>query len=170
MTRHEKPTTKVDELREALAKRRGVESPKETEEKLLRVMAEFENYKKRTARELEERMRYANEKLLADIIPAIDDFDRVLDHIPEDASDDVKKIAEGVDLARRSLVAFLEKFGLQEIEAVGQLFDPHLHEALTTASSDTVAEHVVMAVHRKGYRLGARLLRPSLVTVSKGKE
>ena len=136
-------------------------------DKLLRVMAEFENFKKRMTKEREELSRYSNEKLLSELLPALDDMDRVLEHVPIDPSDYVKKFAEGVELARRSLGATLEKFGLKEVAALGDKFDPAMHEAIAMVESDTREPGTVMAVHRKGYWLFDRLLRPAMVTVAK---
>lgn len=147
---------------------RAVEEEAKTHyDKLLRVMAEFENFKKRMAREKEDFCRYSNEKLLTDILPALDDFDRVLDHVPPDASDDVKKIADGVELVKKALMATLERYSLKEVPTVGEKFDPTMHEAIATIESDAHDPDTVVALHRKGYWLSDRLLRPAMVTVAK---
>ncbi len=193
-----KPTTKVDELKEAYRHRhRGKEpvaegkereeipaqeerSEKELEEqirsaeeeakkhydKLLRVMAEFENFKKRIQKEKTEHLQYSNEKILTDLLPVLDDFDRVLEHVPADAPPDVKTIAEGIELIRKNMMTTLEKHGLREIEAMGHPFDPNVHEAVATGSSETSQPDTVMEVHRKGYLLNDRLLRAAMVTVA----
>ncbi|MBN1283574.1 MAG: nucleotide exchange factor GrpE [Proteobacteria bacterium] len=139
---------------------------KEHYDKLLRVMADFDNYKKRQAREREELTRFSNEKLLADLLPALDDLDRVLEHVPIDASKEVRDFEDGVALARRSLASTLEKFGLKEVAALGERFDPAQHEAIATVESESEPGSVI-AVHRKGYWLHDRLLRPAMVTVAK---
>ncbi|MFA4875681.1 MAG: nucleotide exchange factor GrpE [bacterium] len=139
-------------------------------DKLLRVMAEFENFKKRMMKEREDLVRFGNEKLLAELLPALDDMDRVLEHLPVDPSEDVKKFADGVALARRSLGTTLEKFGLKEIPALGEPFDPARHEAIAAVESDSYAPDSIMAVHRTGYWLFDRLLRPAMVTVAKAAE
>jgi len=139
---------------------------KEHYDKLLRVMADFDNFKKRMSREREEMTRYSNEKLLSEILPALDDLDRALDHIPIDASKDVADFAEGVTIARRSLASTLDKFGLAEVSAQGERFDPAIHEAIATVESESEPGSVI-AVHRKGYTLFDRLLRPAMVTVAK---
>lgn len=136
-------------------------------DKLLRVMAEFENFKKRISKEQEEQIKYGNEKLLAELLPTIDNLDRVLDHIPIDASEDVKKIAEGVDLVRKSLVTTLEKFGLKETDGQGAQFDPAKHEAIAMVASEGYEAGQIVAVHRKGYFLADRLIRPAMVSVAK---
>jgi molecular chaperone GrpE len=183
-----KTTTKVDELKEAYRHRghgkkaRAAERPeKKLEEqirsaeeeakkhydKLLRVMAEFENFKKRIQKEKTEHLQYSNEKLLADLLPVLDDFDRVLDHVPEDAPKEVQAIAQGVELVRKNMMTALEKYGLKEIEAMERPFDPAIHEAVATGTSEELGPDTVMDVHRKGYMLNDRLLRPAMVTVAK---
>lgn len=143
------------------------EEAKSHYDKLLRVMAEFENFKKRIAKESDEQFKYANEKLLKELLPTLDDLDRVLDHIPPDASEESKKIAEGVEIVRKSLLGALEKFGLKEVDAYDQIFDPIKHEAIATIESDAHEPGHVASVHRKGYWLQDRLLRPAMVTVAK---
>jgi len=139
----------------------------EHREKLLRVAAEFENFKKRMIREKQELARYSNEKLISDMLSALDDLDRVLDHISPDSSNDVKKIAEGVELVKKSLLSTLKKYNLNEIEALKQKFDPSIHEAIAIVESGASKPGTVISVHRKGYRLHDRLLRPAMVTVAK---
>ena len=189
-----KPKTKVDELRDTLKKKKaaGEHAPKNEKpveeasidgadsrlkaaeevanscnDKLLRVMAEFENSKKRMAREHGDLVKYGNEKLLSELLPALDDLDRVLDHVPEDASEDAMKIADGIELVQKSLLGTLAKFGLKEVPAEGEKFDPIHHEAVAVVDSEAHEPGSVMAVHRKGYELFDRLLRPSMVTVAK---
>lgn len=191
-----KPKSKVDDLRETLRKKREAEDvlplPEASREgeaeslseqiraaeeeakghydKLLRVMAEFENFKRRMAREREEQFQYANEKLLQELLPALDDLDRVLDHVEPTAPPEAKAVAEGVELIRKSLHAVLERFGLKEVPALGEPFDPTHHEAIAMVESGAHDPGSVMAVHRRGYWLRERLLRPAMVTVAKGPE
>jgi molecular chaperone GrpE len=147
--------------------RQAEEDAKKHYDKLLRVMAEFDNFKKRMSKEKDELVRYGNEKLLADLLPALDDLDRVFEHIAPDAPEEVKNIADGIDIARKSLRATLEKYDLKEVAAQGEPFDPAVHEAIATVASDAFAPNTVMVVHRKGYKLGTRLVRPAMVTVAK---
>lgn len=147
--------------------RAAEEEAKHHYDKLLRVMAEFENFKKRMSREQEDLTKYGNEKLLGELLPSLDDLDRVLEHVPIDANEEVKKFADGVALARKTLGKTLEKFGLKEVAAEGEPFDPTHHEAIATVESEARDPGMVVAVHRKGYWLGDRLLRPAMVTVSK---
>ena len=156
-----------EELAEQI--RLAEEEAKNHYDKLLRVMAEFENYKRRMGKEQEEQLKYANEKLLAELLPSLDDLDRVLDHVAPDASEDARKIAEGVELVRKTLTAALGRFGLKEVPALGEPFDPTRHEAIAVVESDAHEPGNVMGLHRKGYWLGDRLLRPAMVTVAKAK-
>ncbi len=137
-------------------------------DKLLRVMAEFENFKKRMQREKEDIVKYGNEKLLESLLPSLDDLDRVLDHVSPDASEEAKKIADGVELVRKSLLAALEKHKLREIPALGEKFDPNVHDAISVVDADGSEPGTIISVHRKGYWLGDRLLRPVMVSVVKG--
>lgn len=150
--------------------RSAEEEAKSHYDKLLRVMAEFENFKRRIAKEQEEQLKFANEKLLTELLPSLDDLDRVLDHVLPDAVPEVKAIAEGVELMRKSLFGVLERFGLKEVPALGVPFDPTRHEAIAVIESDAHEPGNVMALHRKGYWLGERLLRPAMVSVAKEKE
>lgn len=135
-------------------------------DKLLRVMAEFENFKKRMEREKSEHQQFSNEKVLADMLPVLDDFDRILEHIPKDHSDDVDNLAHGMELVRKNMLTALSKHGLHAIDALGEPFDPNVHEAVSTAPAEDAKSDTVIEVHRKGYQLGDRLLRAAMVTVA----
>ncbi len=130
-----------------------------------RTAAEFANYRKRQEREQAEFVKQANAALIAKLLPVLDDFDLAFEHLPED----VAKSAwvEGFALIRRKLHAILEQEGVTPIEAVGQPFDPTLHEAVSHEESEEVESGHVIAEVRKGYRLGDRVLRPALVRVAR---
>ena len=162
----EKPKAKPGEELEGQI-RAAEEEAKNHYDKLLRVMAEFENFKKRMEREKTEHLQYSNEKVLADMLPVLDDFDRILEHIPKDHSEDVDNLAHGMELVRKNMLSALAKHGLHEVEALGSPFDPNVHEAVSTAAADDAESNTVIEVHRKGYLLGDRLLRAAMVTVSK---
>jgi len=147
--------------------RAAEEEAKQHYDKLLRVMAEFENFKKRVAREHGEKTRYANERLILEILPVLDDLDRVLDHVPEDSSQEVGTLADGVLLVRKTFYNALQKFGLQEIVTEAEKFDPNLHEALTCIDSAEHDDGTIIAVNRKGYKLEDRVIRAAQVTVAK---
>jgi len=132
----------------------------------MRSQADFENYKKRCAREKEEAIKYANKSLLEKLISIVDHFELGL----EAARDESEKspIYSGMSLVLKQLKDFLAENGLQPIEAVGQKFDPNLHEAIGHESSAEVPEETVIRQTRRGYRFKDRLLRPSAVVVSSG--
>jgi molecular chaperone GrpE len=137
---------------------------KEMNEKYLRLYAEFENYKKRVYKDKEELIKYGNESLLLELLPVIDNLELALKH----ASDNVSGgVIQGVEITLKELQKTLEKFGLSEIEANGKPFDPLVHHAMNQVERDDVDEKTVVEELRKGYMLRDKVLRPSLVTVSK---
>jgi molecular chaperone GrpE len=132
----------------------------------MRSQADFENYKKRYAREKEEAIRYANKSLLEKLISIVDHFELGLEAARGES--EKSPIYSGMSLVLKQLQDFLSENGLQPIEAVGQKFDPNLHEAIGHESSAEVPEGTVIRQTRRGYRLKDRLLRPSAVVVSSG--
>jgi len=128
----------------------------------LRLAADFDNYRKRVAREHAELTKRANERLLHELLPVLDDLERALEAA---AQHEEAKLEEGVQLVHQSLSGLLERHGLTEIEAAGP-FDPHVHEALLTQPGDGAEEGSVLQVLQKGYRLGERVLRPARVIVA----
>src|SRR5919204_2856466 len=135
----------------------------EVDDRLLRLAADFENYKKRAARERQEYVALANERLIKELLPVLDDLERALDAAEQHEE---AQLEEGVRLVHRSLASLLEREGLAEIETEGK-FDPHVHEALLTQPSE-LEEGSILEVIQKGYRLGERVLRPARVVVSAG--
>lgn len=136
----------------------------ELNNRLLRAQADFENYRRRMAREREELGVYANQKLILSLLPVLDNLDRALS-APPVAGDE--KMRQGVELTARSFRDILAKEGVTPIEAVGQLFDPNLHEAVMTLESGEHEDGTVLMEFQKGYKLGDRTIRPSMVQVSK---
>jgi molecular chaperone GrpE len=128
---------------------------------LKRVAAEFENYRKRVARDQESLVARAHERLVRELLPVLDDLERALAAAEEHEE---AKLEEGVRLVHRELAAALEREGLAEIETNGH-FDPHVHEALLSQPSDA-EEGSVIEVVQKGYRLGDRVVRPARVVVA----
>lgn len=139
----------------------------ENYDKYLRAVAELENFKKRSARDQEERIQYSHEQILKELIKVLDDFDRVMAHLPKDDSPVVKTLVEGIELVHRDLLKAMKKFGLKEIITEGQSFDPHLHEAIAQVETNDHAEGAIVECHRKGYQFHHRLLRAATVTVAK---
>jgi molecular chaperone GrpE len=132
----------------------------------LRSQADFENYKKRSAREKEEAIKYANSSLLERLVGIIDNFELGLAAAKEQGAD--SPIYSGMVLVQKQLNDLLAENGLQPIEAEGKTFDPNMHEAIAHEPSDRVPEESVVRQTRRGYRLKDRLLRPAKVVVSSG--
>ena len=130
---------------------------------LQRVAADFDNYRKRAARDQESLVARAHERLVKELLPVLDDLERALQAAEEHEE---AKLEEGVRLVHRNLAEALEREGLAEIETNGR-FDPHVHEALLTQPSDA-EEGSVIDVVQKGYRLGDKVLRPARVVVASG--
>jgi molecular chaperone GrpE len=138
------------------------EAEPEPDESYLRLAADFDNYRKRVAREHAALTQRANERLLHELLPVLDDLERALEAAAEHEE---AKLEEGVKLVHRSFLALLERHGLSEIEANGA-FDPHVHEALLAQPAEDAEEGSVLQVLQKGYRLGDRVLRPARVIVA----
>jgi molecular chaperone GrpE len=128
----------------------------------LRLAADFDNYRKRVAREQAALTARANERLLNELLPVLDDLERALEAAAEHEE---AKLEEGVRLVHQALVGLVERHGLSEIDTDGG-FDPHVHEALLTQPGEGAAEGSVLQVLQKGYRLGERVLRPARVIVA----
>lgn len=160
--------TVVDPLADLQAKLAEKEAEAATNwDKFLRERADLENYRKRTQKEKEELIRYGNESLLTEILPALDNMERALAHIESDSSDPV---IVGIRMTLDMLVAAMKKFGVVPVGAEkGGAFDPALHQAMGQMVSDMPANSIA-DVFQKGYLLNERLLRPAMVMVSKGKE
>jgi molecular chaperone GrpE len=137
----------------------------EIEDRLLRVAADFDNYKKRVAREREEYVALANERLVKELLPILDDLERALDAVGQHEEATVE---EGVRLVHRSLAGLLERNGVREIATEGK-FDPHVHEALLSQPSEA-EEGSVIDVVQKGYTLGDRVVRPARVVIAAAQE
>jgi molecular chaperone GrpE len=132
----------------------------------LRSQADFENYKKRSAREKEEAIKYANSSLLEKLIAIVDNFELGLEAAR--AEGEKSPVFSGMSMVLKQLMDFLADSGLQPIDATGQKFDPNLHEAIAHEPSEQFPEGTVIRQTRRGYRLKDRLLRPSSVVVSSG--
>ena len=138
----------------------------ECNDKLLRLAAEFENYKKRINREQTTILKYAEEELLKQLLPSLDNLGRAIDQ--GEKGGDIADLLEGVKMTYKGLMSTLEKFELQPIDSVNQPFDPNFHEALAAEESGEVAENHVLMEYEKGYMYKDRLLRAAKVVVSKG--
>jgi len=138
------------------------------QDKLLRLAADFENYKKRMIRDREASFKYAEECLLKELLPSIDNLERALAH--QNTGDETNAMREGVDLTLKALLAATAKFGLTAIDSVGQPFDPNLHEALAMEASADAPPQTVLREFEKGYFYKDRLLRAAKVVVAKSCE
>ncbi|MFO7708586.1 MAG: nucleotide exchange factor GrpE [Desulfobacterales bacterium] len=138
---------------------------RETVDKLLRVSADFENYKKRSAREIEEFRKYANQALLKEMLSALDHIELAI-RAASDKGAPGSNIGEGLNLTLKELQRIFKKFDVKAIEAEGMPFNPEFHEAMLREESETMPENTVLREMQKGYMIGKRLLRPALVVVS----
>ena len=136
-------------------------------DRLVRTTADFDNFKKRAAREKQEAIRYANEALLEKLVPVLDNFDAALSAAQAGSNSAAQSLQTGVAMIFQQLKKVLIESGLEEVDATGQKFDPNLHEAVSQQESAQVPEGHVLQQLRKGYKLRDRLLRPATVVVAK---
>jgi molecular chaperone GrpE len=141
--------------------RETLEKLKDEHERLLRAAADLENFKKRAAREREDVQRFGLEKLVKDLVPVVDDLDRALAAAPPD-----DPLADGVRLVRAAFERALAKHGVTGFSALGQRFDPSLHEALMQVPSADQPPGTVVVEHARGFKLNDRLVRPAMVGVA----
>jgi molecular chaperone GrpE len=143
----------------------------ELQDKFVRLLADFDNYRKRASKEKSDVIQFGNEGLLRDILPVIDDIERLLTYSYREGS--WKSFQEGVELLLAEVNKTLERYGVEPIEALGKAFDPNIHQAMQRSETDDVEANTVLEVYQKGYLYRSRLLRPSLVVVAvppKGEE
>lgn len=138
---------------------------KEAYDRLLRVTAEFENYKKRLSREMEDFRKYANQSLLKEMLSVVDHIELAIQAagVPSPAG---TSMVEGLNLTLKEFLRILDKFKVKPIEAVGQPFNPQMHEAIMQEATDRLPENTVVREMQKGYTINDRLLRPALVVVA----
>lgn len=135
--------------------------------RFLRACADLENYKKRAEKEKVESISFANESLISEILPVLDNFERALSHAKEE---NLESLTKGVRLIIEQMYPVLKKFGLQEIKAVGERFDPAVHHAISQEDTTQAEPETVVREFQKGYYLKGRLLRPAMVAVAKAPE
>ncbi len=131
----------------------------------LRKIAEFENYKRRTEKEFLAHLEFANEGLIVELLPVLDDFERFLEHA--DDNEETKTFKEGVELVYKKLFSALEKKGLKVMEVIGEEFDSEKHEALMQVDSDKVESGYIVDQHLKGYLINDKVIRHAQVLVAK---
>jgi molecular chaperone GrpE len=134
-------------------------------EKLMRLQAEFENYKKRQSRDRDEQRRSARERIIRDFLPVLDNLERALEH--GDGAEQ-GKLLEGVKLVFKQFSESFAQLGLKQMESLGEPFDPHVHEAMSRVETDgDPPDGTVVEVYQKGYLMEGRVLRPAMVGVAK---
>jgi molecular chaperone GrpE len=136
----------------------------EAESRILRQVADFENFKRRARLDQETAATYRSQSLVTDLLPALDNFERALQI--EATNDQAKSIMQGVEMVYRSIIDALKKEGVEAIEAVGTQFDPNVHQAVMQVSEPDTESNVVLEEFQKGYKLKDRVLRPSMVKVN----
>jgi len=151
-----------EQVEEIVEEPQAEESAPAPDDSYLRLAADFDNYRKRVAREHAELTTRANERLVNELLPVLDDLERALEAAAEHEE---AKLEEGVQLVHRSLASLLERHGLTTIATDGA-FDPHVHEALLAQPADGAEEGSVLQVLQKGYKLGDKVLRPARVIVA----
>jgi molecular chaperone GrpE len=156
---------RVADLEAELATAR--EEARTTQDRWLRERADLENLKKRSAKERQDAVRYGNESLLRDLLPVIDNLERAIG--AASGGGNGKSLVEGVDLVRKAFIDTLQRHGVERVAATGSRFDPAVHEAVAYVESPSHDAQQVIEEHQAGYRLNDRLLRPAMVTVSKGR-
>ena len=159
----------VKEAMEAIAQQliSAKQEAEEYKDKWLRAAAEFANVRKRNERIMAEAIAHANARLIRQLLPIVDDFELAFQNVPEDLNEAEARWVEGFRLIQRKLEQLLAAEGVTPIEAEGQQFDPFLHEAIAHEEAEDYEDGQIIAEVRKGYKLGERVLRPSLVRVAK---
>jgi molecular chaperone GrpE len=145
------------------------EQAQENYDRLLRLSAEFDNYKKRTSREMRDVVRYANEKLLKELLGIVDNLERAIDSANQDSPSDVS-LVEGINLTLSEVLKILKRYDVQPVKALGETFDPAFHQAMMQQEVEDQPANMVVQEMQKGYVMHDRLLRPAMVVVSKAKD
>lgn len=157
--------TKPEETKaeEAKPEETKAEEAEDLQDKYMRLMAEYQNFRNRTAKEKSDIYAHANEKFALDVLEVIDNFERAMSAKPKD-----DKFADGIELILKQLVSVLEKNNVKEIEALGKPFDPNFHNAvMTEAAGEGKEAETVTQVLQKGYILNSKVIRPAMVAVAK---
>ena len=151
----------IDELKGKAAK------ADENWEKYVRTVADFDNYKKRAARERTDAIKYANEGLIEKLLPIVDNFEAALTAASSPQGGSADSLKTGIQMIFSQMKSFLGEAGVEEIDSIGKQFDPNLHEAVSQQATDDAPEGQVVQQMRKGYRYRDRLIRPAMVVVAK---
>lgn len=169
-------TTNTAQLDEEMEQEQSIDSAANTEveqlqkqldeanNKLLRVQADYDNFRRRTLKEKEELAKYASAKLIENLLPSIDNFDRALS--AAHATGDYASLSKGLDMIFRQLMGTMEAEGLKVMETVGEPFNPEYHQAVMTVETDEYEEGIIVEDLQKGYMLKEKVIRPAMVKVS----
>jgi molecular chaperone GrpE len=157
----------LDPLKEMEKKVESLEKEaRENHDRLLRVSAEFENYKKRAAREMNDFRKFANESFAKAMLPVVDSMDLAIESSSNDKHVS-NSMVEGVNMTLKEILKVFEQFGIKRFESIGNTFDPNLHQAVMQEETEMFPENTVSKELQKGYMINDRLLRPAMVVVSK---
>ncbi len=137
-------------------------------DQLLRLKAEFENYRKRTEKEKENYIKFAEEALIQKLLPLMDNIDRAV--ASANSHKDFESLKQGVILIQKQFKEILIKAGVMDIKSLGEKFDPHLHEIISEHEADEHPEETIVEELQKGYTLGGKVIRPAMVKISKKKD
>ncbi|WP_241558816.1 nucleotide exchange factor GrpE [Oceanobacillus halophilus] len=155
----------ADALKESEEKIQSLQKEKdETYQRLVRLQAEFDNYKKRTLKEREADRKYKSQDLVNELLPAIDNFERALQ---VEVTDETKNLFDGITMVYRQLLDALQSQGVEIIESEGKEFDPNIHHAVMQVEDESIDSNTVVEELQKGYMLKDRVIRPSMVKVNK---
>jgi len=154
------PAAEVDDRLQALEQEKN-----DLSDRLLRTMAEFDNYRKRVAREKEGLVKYGTERVAVEILPVVDSFERALEQSRQ--ATDIGPVVAGLEMILKQLVVALEKFDIRPFNSIGEQFDPEFHEAMAQQEHPDHQDNTVIEQFQKGYMLGDKLLRPARVVVSR---
>jgi molecular chaperone GrpE len=164
----EKNEDNVEELKtEESSEEKALKEAAEWKDKYFRLAAEFDNSIKRFEREKDDLRKYGAEKLLKNIVSAMDNFDRTLDAIKDDEDEKMKNIISGIKMVQKMFIDTLEKEGLKRINSLGEIFDPNFHEAMSQVPAEGKKENEIIQVFEEGYELNGRLIRAAKVILAK---
>lgn len=139
----------------------------EQRDMVLRAQAEVQNMRRRCEADVEKAHKFALEKFSGELLTVVDNLDRALNAVSDSGSEQLKALYEGVELTLKGFLEILSKFNIQQINPVGQPFDPQVHQAITMVANPNVQANTVLDVMQKGYTLHGRVIRPAMVVVSK---
>jgi len=148
--------------------RKQAAADSEYHDKMLRTMADMENLRKRLDRDRKDYINYANREMISELLPVLDNFDRALKSVEK--TEESAPYLQGVEMIYKQLEELLKKQGMEEIKALGEPFNPHLHEAVQTEETDSCPEDTILDVILKGYLFRGNMLRPAAVKVSREKK